>query len=472
MAGKDDFPEDPITFNPYFGGQEMHGDVRAGLPPYEDAFGTHISDITVNRIDIPGTYSANLGRHQLLVDGVFTEPPLDDSPALNDLPGKWELTATAGETIVFGSREIARYVPNYELLWGVAGWAETEPLESGHHIYIEFSDDDQTNGYAYRIDGVDGGDPTITLEQYSGGTTVDSVTTDLSTARDRGFAVYKPTVYRNFLNWYGAGLSRYTISFPSEDATGKVNGQRNDVIGRTATRDDVQTEEINLQTQIRLVCDAGASDLVYNMCSAGVLIRGNATEFDREKTAVFFDGPNDALSGGSIGKYPANNDALIAGRIDPNRRNVAVKIQPPITSATYTLSTIVGAVHQDNPDLTVNFNDPDDDGVDEGTTPAAQARSTTDVMQWTTDVTSFPTTTDFRADFSTGTVPDVRQLGVVVSEGGPSSSASATAAGELAEIKRVLYPNEVLLLIPRSDPNGNTSAGRVKWIKLVTEQDH
>lgn len=438
-------------------------DVEDAIRENDTAFDTRVADNTVNRLDIPGTYTFNRGRHRLVINGSFIFDTSSTSK-FTDLDGKWQLTASAGDELIFGSRELLRYVPNYELLWGVASWAESA-LQEGQRFHVEFSDDAQENGYAYTFEGT-ADEPTLTLKQFQGSTTpVDTVDVDLDGLRNHNFSVTEPFVCRQFVNWYGAGVGRSTLSFPTQGPDGEVD-QKNPHIGSTFNADDVATNNINLRPQVRVEVDAGAPDLTVNVCSIGALVRGNATEFDREKTSVFWN------LGGAISQYYTDNNAVLAGRIDPTRNNVVAKIQPPIVApaGTTTMAVLVGAVHKDHPDLTVNFDDPDNDGTDEGPAPAAQTRAEDDVMQWTTDVTAYPTTTDIRADFTTGSVPDVRELTTAVAEGDKQTT-SSTAAGELADIKRIIYPDDVVLFIPRTDPAGTTTDGTIQYLKTLTEQD-
>jgi len=220
---------------------------------------------------------------------------------------------------------------------------------------------------------------------------------------------------------------------------------------------------------VRVWAEAGADPVTVNVCSLGALIRGNATEFDREKPAIFW-----TLDGG-ISQYPTDNvSSALAARIDPDRRQVVAKAQPPIfqpTDAGVTMELGVFAVHEDHPDLTVNFDDPDDDGTDEGPSPAAQAKASTDVMQYTRDVTSIPTTTDIRADGTTGEVTDMRHLTTTIGEAGANKAAGASTGGELADIKRLVFPEDVVIFLPRTDPAGNTSSGTMQFLKPLFEQD-
>ena len=445
--------------------------LRRILTRNDTAFDTKVADTTVNPIDASGAYDFNIGRHFLLENGTFISDLSDlaDPDHFADLDGKMQVTAKAGDEILFGGRELVRYVPNYELLFGAAAWAEST-LTAGQHIAVEFADDTAAEGYRYHYQYDDTlGRPTLTLEQIADDIVVDDLDGGLAERERHGFDHTKPSTHRTFINWYGAGLARYRLSYPVRDDDGDISKQANPTVGRTANDDDVATGNPNLRLQMRVWAEAGADPVTANVSSLGALIRGNATEIDREKPGIFWN------VGGSISQYPTDNvtDAM-AARIDPTRNNVAVKVLPPLfqpTGSGVTMELSIYAVHKDNPDLTVNFADPDDDGTDEGPSPAAQARRQTDVMQYTRDVTSIPTTTDIRADGTTGLVPDMRHITSTVGQSSGGNDPGSTTGGESATIKRNVYKDDVLVFLPRSDPEGNVTAGTIQWLKPLFAED-
>jgi hypothetical protein len=455
--------------------------LRETLTRNDSAFGTEVADSTTNRIDASGAYEYNIGRHFLLENGrfIYDLDILNDPDAFTDASGKFQVRATPGDEHVFGARELVRYVPNYELLFGAAAWAETA-LEPGQHFAIEFADDTFRDGYRYHYHYDDAADAVrLTLEQAADGLLVDTTPTDLAERERHGYDHTKPGVGRGYINWYGAGLFAAELSYPIRSSTlpysvlddGEyIREQTNPRIGKTANDDDVATGNPNLRIQVRVWADGdAAAPVTVNVCSLGALIRGNATEFDREKPSVHWN------VGGSISQYPTDNvtDA-IAARIDPERNNVAVKAQPPLfqpTGSGVTMELTVYAVHKDHPDLTVNFDDPDDDGTDEGPSPAAQARAQTDVMQYTRDVTAIPTTTDIRADATTGLVPDMRHITSTVGQSSAGNDPGSTTGGEGRGVKRNVYKDDVAIFLPRTDPEGNVSSGTMRWLKPLFEED-
>lgn len=448
------------------GGSKLAGRIEDSIELNDTEFETRIADVTTNRIDASGEYEFNIGRHRFLENGTFVRD-IADTTALEDFDAKVQVTAQPGDEHIFGARELVRYVPNYELLWGSASWAESA-LQPGQHFAKELGQSDGSNGYRYHYEGTADG-VTLTLEQVQNGTVVDSVPVDLDEIQDHGFDHTKPHLGRCFLNWYGAGLAKFDLSYPVRDAEGEIVDQRNVTVGRTANDDDVATDRINLRVQTRVWAEADADPVTVNVCSLGALIRGNATQRNREKPAVQWS------IGGSISQYPVDNvGGALAARVDPTRRDVAIQCQPPLFQpggSGVTMEVGVYAVHKDHPDLDVDFNDPDNDGTDEGPAPAAQSRRQTDVMQYTRTVNAIPTTEDIRADATEGQVPDMRQLTSTVGQSGGGNSPGSSTAGAEASIKRNVYPDDVVIFLPRTDPAGNTTDGTIEWLKPLFNQD-
>ena len=444
----------------------MAGPIDALLDAWSDAFGEQIADSTTNRLDASGTYTFNTGRHVFLDDGSFTFD-IANTDALTEANGKFTVTAQAGETHVFGARELIRYVPTYELLWGAATWAESE-LQPGQHYAVEFSRDTFEDGYRYHYFN-DGDGPQLHLEQVSGGVVVDADDAELSVLESSTeYDHTTPAVQRATVNWYGAGLARYGLSYPRRE-DGAIREQENPTIGRTANDADVATGDANQRVQVRVWADAGADPVTVNVCSLGAIVRGNATEVNREKPGNFWD------VGGSISQYPSDNAAdAIAARIDPERDNVVAKMEPPLfapAGSGVTMELGVYAIQRDHPDLSVNFADPDGDGTDEGPAPAAQSRRQTDVMQYTRSVSSIPTATDIRADGTEGLVPNMRQLTVTVGSSGGGNTPASTTGGEGTQVRRTVYHDDVVIFLPRTDPTGNTTSGTVRWLKPLFKED-
>lgn len=427
-------------------------------------FNGRIADTTSNRLDVPGTYPYNTERHRLEVNGTFITDPTTTSK-FTDQAATYQLDPQPGDTVEFRVREKLRYVPNYEILWGGALWYDSVP-ESGQKLFLEYTDDARENGYRYAFE------PGNTrVEQLKAGSVVDSYAAadwgdypeahplDHNPFEREGVDRTVPLNPRAMTAWYGALGCEYTL-----DYTDAQSLPWSPTLGYTATNDGVATDEINCTIKAVAECDSDAAAFTAQACSFGALIRGNATVIDRAKNGPFWG------LGGTISQQFADNAPILAGRIDPDRTNVVVQVlQPEVNpAATDVIEVLGGAVQPADTDA--NFDDPDDDGTDEGPSPRAQTKAQNDVMQWTRAVSSFPTVEDTRADGTTGTVPDVRYLTGAVGEGGGNNRPSDTQVDNVNQ-KKTLYPDEVLLYIPRTDPTGNVTDGTIQYFRPHTEQD-
>lgn len=427
-------------------------------------FGTRIADSTDNRVDVPGTFSYNTDRHALFVDGTFIDDDANTT-SFTDVPGKYLLQPSSGETVEFRAREKLRYVPNYEVLWGAAAWYDSDPAE-GQRLFVELTDDARENGYRYafepgntRVEQLSGGAVVGSYLESEWGDYPESLPTDHSPFEAEGIDRTTPLNPRCFTAWYGVLGAKYNLAY-----TDGKDLPRHPTLGYTANSEDVATQEINLNIKVVAEADATASGFTASVCSLGGLIRGNASQFDRSKAAPFWD------LGGAISQHFTDNEPVLAARIDPNRENVPVTISQPEVNpdGTDIIEVLVGAVRAEDTDA--NFQDPDDDGTDEGTAPRAQATSQNDALQWTRSVTTFPTTSDIRRDGTEGLVPDVRYIADGVGVGGGNNKPGRTGTAG-AEIRKRLFPGEVALYIPATDPAGNITDGSIQYITPRSSQN-
>jgi len=465
------------------GGWSGVAQLRESIERNDTVFGTRIADNTVNRLDVPGTYNYNTDRHAFFVGGEFFRSPEEDAPDnFTDRPATYELTANPGETVEFRAREKVRYVPNYEMLWGLATWYENTPTE-GQRLFAEFTDDDRGDGYRFCFE------PGFTrVEQLRAGEVVDFVAEtelneelrewgEFNTARDTRdhnpldfIDRTHPMNPRGFTGWYGALGTRFELGYARrrEDANGSERGAAipyHPVLGYTSNPEGVATDEINLNIKVVLECDAGADAFTAQACSIGALIRGNATRFDRSKSAAFWD------LGGSISQYFTDNEPVLAARIDPERDNVVVELDRPniAPAGTDFIEVLVATVQADETDA--DFEDPAGDGSNVGPSPSAQSRAQNDVLQYTRSVSTFPTVEDIRADGTTGQVPDTRYLAGEIGEGGGNNRATSRGSPGRRDVKKTLHADEVALFIPRTDPAGNTTDGRIRYLTPFDDQN-
>lgn len=433
------------------GGSFNNRRITESIERNDTGFGTRVADNTVNRLDIPSTYPPNTERHKLVVNGVKNRS--FDTPAFTNLPGKYELTASDGDTVIFGTREQFRYVSNYEALFGMATWYATavDQLSEGQRLIAELSDKERNN--AFQIEFTPG---RTECRLVSGGVVVDTLPqSDWGETPNQDYETGDPLDHisrdqpmnpRGKYSWYGVGQFKPEIQYT------KSNGkQTRATLGFLSNDDDIQTEEINLKPKIVLDADPGAAEYSAYIGSFGALIRGNATEFDRPRSAILYG------LGGDIGPQYANNAPVLAKRHQDGKENVNVKLDVPELEpeGSVTIDVIVGAVSESDTDAT-------------GFAAARQGDRQNTAVEYTTNVTTFPTVTRDVPDGNTQVeVPDVRVLATSIAEG-EKNSATKQKAGPGQKNKRVLGEDEVALYIPRTA--GATGAA-LKWLRALNRQD-
>lgn len=424
------------------------------MQKYETTFGFPAVRNSTNRVDAPASYDFNTTRHRLVINGAVQQDA--SSAKFTDGDSKFQINASGGDTIAFGVRELTRYVPNYELMWGCASWAGSA-LTTGQTARVEFTDSASENGYRYRFEPNN-----WYVEQLSQGNVVSQKSRDADwevDPRDMGMDITTPFVSRDYLSWYGAGNSRFTFSFADGD-----DEMQNPTLDTTSNKDDIATRGINNRVKVVVDLDAGAADLDWNIGSFGTLIQGQATEFDRIRIGTHYD------LGGAISQFPTDNVPVLALRIDPNRANTAVELPTPVFAPTTNAMelTVYGVFPGDTD---ADFLDVDGDGVNEGPVYSSQTQAQNDVIQWTRNVSTFPTASGQRMDNTSGQVVDGRQIGTAVSPGGRKNQPAVQSGSGLNDVKKNLYPGEVALFIPRTLPQSTVTDGSIDYIQSYAEED-
>lgn len=423
--------------------------LAAAIERDDTGFGGRIADQTTNRLDLASTYKPNTERYKLIVNGTEDR---DFTTNFTNQAGKFQLTAADGDTVALSSRELFRYVPNYEVLFGVGGWYETpaDQLTEGQRLFIELSDDERHNVFGYEFTP---GNTRVFIR--SGGSLVDEVPLSEwgdfpnDTAKAGNPLDYidrdQPMNPRGYVNWHGVGEFRPTVSF-----TRQSGQQETVVLGHLSNRGDVTTEEINLKPRVVAKADAGEPSFTVDVTSMGTLVRGGATIFNRPQSAIFYD------LGGTIGPTYAGNAPVLAGRRRAGFENINVQVDPPSFSpeGTVTMDILVAAVGASETDAT-DF------------APVRQSDVDNTALEMTTNVSTFPTVTRAVPTGGTAEVPDVRQLATSIAAGEKNTPQGRTA-GATEDIKRVVGEDEVFLLIPRTA--GSTGAS-INWLRPRNAQD-
>ena len=251
----------------------------------KDNFDQIIADRTSILLDLPSTYKFNTERLAKETSG-----SVDPETDFEDLPSRYQLTVNGDEGDKFSLRARQRnsYVPNYELLWGIAYYMENE-LAEGQKLTIEHLDTPRENGYVLEL--TSNGKRAYILNDGEEVGARNLGHDDTFNPFDNGLSETTPQICRTFVSWYGAGPGRFTIN-----SVGEKGVANNDVVARIANRDSVATGEINLRMGVTLECTEPTTANTVNVLSMGALIRGDGSVTNRVKESARFDLGNENIN--------------------------------------------------------------------------------------------------------------------------------------------------------------------------------
>jgi hypothetical protein len=151
-------------------------------------------------------------------------------------------------------------------------------------------------------------------------------------------------------------------------------------------------------------------------------------------------------------------------RIDPDRDNVFTTISEVAVAADASVDVELELKAVAPGDTDADFLDPDGDGTDEGAAYPRNNSPQNSVIQWTPNVSTYPTRT-YNVEGST--IPAGRSVGVA-QETTSGQGGGTTKASRAFTKKRPIYPDDVVLMIGHT-PNVDTATDVDLFI--VTDQD-
>ena len=369
-------------------------------------FDTLIADGTQSVVDTPSTYPFNSERLELITEGTVSE-----STEFEDTDGGYKLSVNgdATDAIELRARQRVTYIPNYELLFGIAYFMDAE-LEAGQRLEAAFTDNGRDNGYFIRIEN-DSREAFI----RNGGTVVDSKEWGVNGATDPyerdSVDETLPQVLRTFLSWYGDGNANFTLTSPGPNAD-----LNNETVAKVANRQDVATGEINLKLSIRLECTEATSAATLNALSMGALVQGTGSVTNRTKPA------NNFGLGGDIGS--ASFTPILALRRQLDKPQIATQLDSFEIVPDSTMEVDAMA-----------FPDTETDASDWDVPPQQDPENT--AIEQTTNISTFPTDGDGN--------PEGRLIDIVAS----TASGNRGERSE-ADVQSEFYEDEYLVFLART----------------------
>lgn len=386
------------------------GDIEKALDSKKfssTAFDTQVVSTSETIFDLPSSVPFNTERYELVQEGT-----VDDTNFTNG-DGRYKLAVNgdSGDAHELKARQLVTYVPNFEFLWGVAYYMENQ-IEAGQKLTVKLADDTDDNGYFLEITndqrrvyikksgsevdskewGVDNG-----VDPYEGKSYLDET---------------RPQVARTYLNWYGVGPGKFTLSYTNSNSE-----MNNEVLASCANGDTVATEEINLQLSVRLECTESTSANTVNVMSLGALVRGSSSATNRLKSSNTWD------AGGSIDS--TTYSPILAVRRRSGYDNIPTQLDSYSITPSDTMEVVAVAYDEDN--LTAsNWDVP----------PQMDADNT--AIEQTESISSAPLDGDGN--------PDARHLDLVAA---PGAQGNETRTAKL-DTRNNFYKDEVVVFMART----------------------
>lgn len=392
------------------------------IPEWSDAFGEQVAKGTRNSIDLPAFYNFSEERYRFIENGTRIQDPNNDSTRFTDQDQQFLIEPEAGDTLEFKTAEAPRYIVGNgaDVSWSFQFMSALEDATDSFTLFLEG---------ALEIEYL--GDGTVTFRSLENGSE------KASTSVDAPNGLESPSRPEITFNWYAVGSAEVLIDYTEQNQQRKTEPAvigvdddwlSDDPTGRIGFRLDVTNPGIQLE----------AGSIAY-------IVKSATSPTSREKPHIFSSGELNQIA---VDGYTA----VGAVRIDPNRDNVYTTLSNVNVSAEESVDVELWLIAVDPSDTDADFLDPDNDGTDEGPAYPRNNSPQNSVLQWTPNVSTFPTRT-YAVDGST--IPAGRNIGVAT-ETSAGVGAGTQKTGESFVQKRPLYPDDVLLMIGHT-PDASTA---------------
>ena len=390
-----------------------------------DAFNRPVTTLS-NKIDLPSSYPWSSERYRISINGARTH--IDDTAKVTDRASDFLVEPAAGDTIVFRTAERLRYVVGVE---GLASWAwqllsslgtddrlrmGVSDLE-GNGYYYEFVGDNSPTGYTATITIENGDDGVVASKSF--------VPPNSPTDFQRDSIQW---------NWYNVGRALFRKTYTES------GDQINQTVGKLSRDGEGATEVSNMFLFFEF--DASTSGQQLSIGSMGYLLLADVTPTARWK-AIRYSG----LDYSGSGDY----EPALALRLDQAQDNVFVNgmkiVVTGFDNTTGGESILIGV----DPELTdaSGFSSPD------------QVSDGSSVIEWTTNVSTFPDSTRTPVTSAPGFG------GYQINHSSINASGSDPTEGQIATSEKTRSPvhsDDVAVLLIRPD-SGATQSG----LKTVME---
>lgn len=406
------------------------------LSEYEDGFNVPVVKNTRNAIDLPAFYDFSEERYRFIENGTRVRDPDADSTRFADQSKQFLLTPEAGDTIEFKTAEAPRYIVGND---AKASWAmkaiDGSGLQDASDSVTLFVED----AFEVEFDGAGDGE----FRTIEGGATKKAKPFSIPVPLE---SPMRPEIT---FNWYGVGRSKIEIDY-TDSGTQKTS----DPVIITID-DDWLSDDPTGRIGYRL--DVASSGVQFEAGSMAYIPQTDTTPTSRPKPHLF--------SSAELNQVAATGYTVVgAMRIDPDRDNVFTAISGVDVTGEQSVDVelFLKAVGESQTDA--DFLDPDDDGTDEGPAYPRSNSPQNSVIQWTPNVSTFPTRT-YAVDGTA--IPDGRNVGAAT-EGSSGVGSGVVKSGRGFSRIRPIYPDDVVLMIGHT-PDADTAADVDVFVE--TDQD-
>lgn len=395
------------------------------LDRYEDAFEDLVVKGTRNALDLPAFHDFSEERYRFFENGSRIQDPDADSTRFTDQDEQFLLEPEAGDTLEFLTAEAPRYIVGND---AAISWS----FKFINGSSLQGADDTLTLSLANAFELEYAGDGSVTLRALENGST------QAEKAAESPVDLDDPTRPELIFNWYAVGRLELTIEYT--DSGAQETSER-----KILTVDDDWLSDTPVG-RMGFTLDVANGGIQLEAGSMGYLLRTDSPPTGRPKPHVF--------SSEELNQIAATGYTTIGAlRIDPDRQDVFTTITGLDVSAEQSVDVelFLKAVSESQTDA--DFQDPDDDGTDEGPAYPRSNSPQNNVLQWTPNVSTFPTRT-YLVDGST--IPTGRTIGAAT-ESSSGQGGGVTRASRSFRRKRPIYQDDVVLMLGHT-PDADSAA--------------
>jgi len=401
---------------------------------WQDAFGEQVSKGTRNAIDLPAFYDFSEERYRFIENGSRIKDPDSDSTRFSDQDQQFLIEPEAGDTLEFKTAEAPRYVVgnDADVSWSFQFTTGLVDADDSLTLFLE-------DAFELEYDGAGN----VTLRSLEDGS--EKVSTTVETPN----GLESPSRPELEFNWYAVGRAEITIDYTDQSQ------QRKTEPATIAVDDDWLSDDPTGRIGFRL--DVANSGIQLEAGSMAYIVKSGTVPTGRPKPHVF--------SSSELNQVAADGYTVVGAiRIDPNRDNVFTTVTAVDVTAESSVDVELYLKAVPVGETDADFLDPDDDGTDEGPAYPRSTSPQNSVIQWTPNVTTFPTRT-YAVDGTA--IPNGRNVGAST-EASAGQGAGVTKTGRGFRRKRPIYKDDVVLLIGHT-PNASTATDVDVFIE--TDQD-